>query len=97
MRPAVAIKIGRRLRLRQAVEAAEVTSIRNTHAQVAQNAAMRIDQQVGGHWPFGVPVELESGLPRPFCCNSISSRLSGLSEDGEVARSLSAPFLSRRL
>ena len=46
-RPVAAIEILRRLRFRQAIHAAEIASIGNAHPQVAQDAAMRIHEQIG--------------------------------------------------
>src|SRR5213075_1767825 len=50
-----AVKIGRFLRFREAVKAAKVAAIGNTHPEVAQDPAVRINQQVrpvhfGGTW-----------------------------------------------
>jgi hypothetical protein len=45
-----AIEILRGFGFRKAIEAAEIAAIRNAHAQVAEDAAMRIDEQWGiGH------------------------------------------------
>ena len=51
--PAVPVEIFRRLRLGQAVQAAEIATVRHAHPQVAHHAPMRIHEQIGaGH--FGV-------------------------------------------
>src|SRR2546430_945898 len=97
-RPFIPIKIRGRFRLRQTVKAAEVTTVRNAHAQVAQDAAMRIDEQIGlDHGLAGALVDAGTTLPRPFRSNSTSRRFSVRMKVGVVAKSRSAPFLSRRL
>ncbi len=44
VRPVAPIEIVRRLGFRQAVQAAKIATIGDAYPQVAQNAAMRIDQ-----------------------------------------------------
>ena len=55
VRPVAAIEVLRRLGFRQAIEAAEIAAVRDAHPQVAQNAAVRINEQPGlGHLAGGL-------------------------------------------
>ena len=50
VRPSPAIKIRRCFGFREAIQATEVTAVGNAHPQVAQYAAMRIDEDVLRHF-----------------------------------------------
>ncbi len=47
-RKAILVKLGGRLGFRQAIEAAEIAAVGHAHAQVAQDAPVRINQLADG-------------------------------------------------